>query len=576
MSDQIVNVAIAAAFAVAFVGLLILTLTNRRHDVFISYRRQGGATIARLIKAEFEKRSYRVFLDVADLDRGRFDRVISARIRQTPSFLMILSEGALNSTSQPTDWLLQEVREAIHRRRNIVPLLLPGFHYPANLPPELESLRLLQSYEFNHTLFDGTVGKLVAAVRRYGRRSRRAVVLKSSMSCVGMGLLLAFASLGDPDLIHDVLGAREEWAPVEIRDSLGNPIRADLWKDIFWTASPNGWHKGWLAGVRSWDPRRGILLYTDNLNDSWEDVTNSVGEVGPITSLEFLHSRFFADGDAERQDGVLAAYSGIYRIRYKQGSFLVNRNNWEPFTPAPPANANFERLAFIGHDIYAAGWAGIQHWTRADNGWRHELTTPREIRSIVTGGTPDRPEVWAVGRGGDSKSNNRGAIYRLVDPANRAWVQEALPLDALGVRENDAFSDIALLDPNTVVVVGDSGLIIRGRREGAADPWKWQRIESRTSENLMGVHFVRDRGTLWAVGEQGVILRGRRNGTSWRVFFHVDLADKSEPKLARIRFHGSNVGWIVGRNVLLRYVRTESWFSRLYEALAAPVRHVYR
>jgi hypothetical protein len=574
MSDQFVSVStvMAVALAVGFAALLMLGITNRKHDVFISYRRQGGATIARLIKAEYEKRSYSVFLDVADLDQGRFDSVISAQIKGAPSFLLILSETALHSTGQPNDWLLQEVREAIDKRRNIVPLLLPGFRYPTDLPPKLESLPRYQSYEFNHALFDETIGKLVAAIRPYGRRSSRAVVLKASAACVGAGLLLALANIRDPDLIGDALGAREEWVRVEVRDSLRNPIKADVWKDIFWTEGANGWHKGWLAGVRSWDPRQGILLYTDNVNDAWEDVTSSVGVVGPITSLEFLHERFFPDGDLEHQDGVLAAYSGIYRIKYKRGSFLVNRVDWRPFNPAPPANANFERLAFIGHEIYAAGWAGIQHWTKAENRWRHEFVAPREIRSIFTDRTPDDPEVWAVGRGGDAKSTDRGAIYRLIDPVNRTWRQETLPLDELGVGPNDAFSDITLLDRNTVVVVGDKGLIIRGLRDSAATTWKWQRIDSRTNENLLGIYFVRERGTLWTIGEQGAILRGRQNGTSWRVLLRVDMPDKSEPKLTRIRFHGSNVGWIVGRNVLLRYVRTETWFGRLSETFSASIR----
>ena len=41
------------------------------YDIFISYRRDGGKELARPLKSELERRSYRVFLDFDELCNQR-------------------------------------------------------------------------------------------------------------------------------------------------------------------------------------------------------------------------------------------------------------------------------------------------------------------------------------------------------------------------------------------------------------------------------------------------------------------------------------------------------------------------
>jgi hypothetical protein len=55
------------------------------YDAFISYRRDGSASQARLIKSELTNRGYQVFLDVADLDKGHFDDKLLTTIAETPA-----------------------------------------------------------------------------------------------------------------------------------------------------------------------------------------------------------------------------------------------------------------------------------------------------------------------------------------------------------------------------------------------------------------------------------------------------------------------------------------------------------
>jgi RNA polymerase subunit RPABC4/transcription elongation factor Spt4 len=65
-------------------------------DAFISYRRETGSDLASLIKIQMENRFHkRIFLDVNELQVGRFDEELLRRIENTPNFIVILSRASL-------------------------------------------------------------------------------------------------------------------------------------------------------------------------------------------------------------------------------------------------------------------------------------------------------------------------------------------------------------------------------------------------------------------------------------------------------------------------------------------------
>ena len=68
---------------------------QKKYDIFISYRREGGDKYARTIQQALEKQ-YRVFLDFDELKDGVFDQRIIDAITESPVFLLILSRGALD------------------------------------------------------------------------------------------------------------------------------------------------------------------------------------------------------------------------------------------------------------------------------------------------------------------------------------------------------------------------------------------------------------------------------------------------------------------------------------------------
>lgn len=134
------------------------------YDVFISYRREGGAAEARLIQSALQSRKVRAFLDVTELGRGYFDDALLHSIEQTPNFVVILSPHALDRAESDEDWLRKEIAHALKSERNVVPLIMPGFQFPPKLPRDLKNLPRHQGMDYSHLYFDAMMQKLMVTL----------------------------------------------------------------------------------------------------------------------------------------------------------------------------------------------------------------------------------------------------------------------------------------------------------------------------------------------------------------------------------------------------------------------------
>ena len=134
-----------------------------KYDVFISYRRNNDAQTARLIRGELYRRDLRVFLDVDDLRPGHFDEALLERIRGAPNFLVILSPGSLDRCVNLDDWLRREIVCAFKERKKVLPIMMPGFSFPAeaDLPLDLRPIRVHHAVHYSHDFFDAMMEKIV-------------------------------------------------------------------------------------------------------------------------------------------------------------------------------------------------------------------------------------------------------------------------------------------------------------------------------------------------------------------------------------------------------------------------------
>lgn len=133
-----------------------------KKTTFISYRRETGSIMARIVQSELKKRGHRSFLDVDDLGPKQFGERLLREIESVPNFVVVLSPGSMDRCMNRDDWLRREIAHAISTHRNIVPLMVDEFQYPPKkkIPDELEELLHHNGVNYSHEYFAATFDKL--------------------------------------------------------------------------------------------------------------------------------------------------------------------------------------------------------------------------------------------------------------------------------------------------------------------------------------------------------------------------------------------------------------------------------
>lgn len=128
--------------------------------LFVSYRRASTADFVRRL-ADRLKLIWGVALDERSLRNGPFDEQLGTLVRNCAVFVLVIGEGTLERTHDPTDWVRREVETALHAKRPIQPLLvdidMPGADaWPQALHPVLR----YNAFHFDRMRFDVCVDEL--------------------------------------------------------------------------------------------------------------------------------------------------------------------------------------------------------------------------------------------------------------------------------------------------------------------------------------------------------------------------------------------------------------------------------
>ena len=134
------------------------------YDVFISYRRQGGGADARMMYDRLQSYGYTVSFDMDTLKNGNFNDELLKRVAECKNFVVLLSENCfertLNGCKREDDWLRIEIATALYNNKNIVTVMLPGFEFPAKLPPDSDAIRNKNGPKYDLYYIDGFYDKL--------------------------------------------------------------------------------------------------------------------------------------------------------------------------------------------------------------------------------------------------------------------------------------------------------------------------------------------------------------------------------------------------------------------------------
>ncbi len=105
-------------------------------DIFISYRRDGGADRAHLIYNILNEAGYDVFMDIHGLNNGKFPQALEKNVKSCKDFVLILSKHMFQDEREE-DYVLKEIDIAVSEGKNFI-LLSPEKDFWTNEKPPKE------------------------------------------------------------------------------------------------------------------------------------------------------------------------------------------------------------------------------------------------------------------------------------------------------------------------------------------------------------------------------------------------------------------------------------------------------
>jgi hypothetical protein len=131
--------------------------------VFISYRRADGGFVARAVSQFLDARGWDVFLDVDDVDSGRFENVILNELGARPHYVIVVTPTVFGRPSDQPDWVRREIERAFELGKNVIPLFIEGVAVN-DIPvddPVLGRLKEVNALVVPHQYFDEAMERLV-------------------------------------------------------------------------------------------------------------------------------------------------------------------------------------------------------------------------------------------------------------------------------------------------------------------------------------------------------------------------------------------------------------------------------
>ena len=141
-------------------------------DVFISYRRDGGYALARLLYECLKKENISTFLDLEELRSGPFNEKLYNAIANAENFLLILPQHALDRCVNDDDWLRLEVEHALKFKKNIIPIMADDFTFPTQLPQSMQVLPYFNGVQVSREYFDASMSKIVSMLKGLEEREK--------------------------------------------------------------------------------------------------------------------------------------------------------------------------------------------------------------------------------------------------------------------------------------------------------------------------------------------------------------------------------------------------------------------
>ena len=268
--------------------------TNNMLDVFISYRREGGATVARLLYEILRSREISAFMDAETLSRGDYEKSIQINIKNSKNFLLVLASGTLES-----EWVQTEIKLALQHKKNIIPIFVNGVdRFPDVIPDGLGSIKSLNAITLNHENFESNMNKLISWLETKHNLLLKAYLnfsYKKSDSEVIQSLMDSLMNILPQPVLIDLLKEhlKKSWVDSESNNATPEKLLKDL---DTWTLK----NMAQQLGVE----HKGVREHTINNINSW------------LRGLDVPQIKEDKDEDFER----------FYRVQYQLARMFRSRD----------------------------------------------------------------------------------------------------------------------------------------------------------------------------------------------------------------------------------------------------------
>jgi hypothetical protein len=129
---------------------------SKKPTAFVSYRRRAGWVTARAIHDRLTEKGADVFIDIDDINEGRFEEIITNAIENREYFILILSPDTWES-----EWVIKETLHAMSKNKKIIPVLIDGFAlHKDKLPDELASLKSHNAVTLTPEYFNAGIDRI--------------------------------------------------------------------------------------------------------------------------------------------------------------------------------------------------------------------------------------------------------------------------------------------------------------------------------------------------------------------------------------------------------------------------------
>lgn len=149
--------------------------------VFLSYRRSQSAILARSLYNRLMAHGAEVFLDVEDINGGRFANIIEKEIIERENFLVLLAPDTLTS-----EWVRKEIALALKYEKFIIPVTTDGFNF-AQLQdyPEIAALAHESGIPYDFQYDSVAFARIVKALNLANHQRKRGL----TVGIIGVALL---------------------------------------------------------------------------------------------------------------------------------------------------------------------------------------------------------------------------------------------------------------------------------------------------------------------------------------------------------------------------------------------------